>query len=116
MRARPRASSIAGIPLMPANFSTSVRRPPARSPARRPSTSTEGSFAAMTTAAPSAPVWNLSDLYDTLEDPRIGADVSAARERAEALEAAYTGRIATAELSAETLRAALDEYEAILRL
>jgi oligoendopeptidase F len=70
----------------------------------------------MTTAAPSAPVWDLSDLYDAIEDPRIEADVAAARERAEAFESRYAGRIAVAELSAETLRAALDEYEAILRL
>src|SRR5258708_21985404 len=70
----------------------------------------------MTTAAPSAPAWNLSDLYDSLEDPRIAADVAAARERAQALEATYAGRIASATLTAESLRAALDEYEAVLRL
>src|SRR5439155_8778995 len=44
------------------------------------------------------------------------ADVAAARERAAAFEAGYAGRIATAELSAQTLRAAADEYEGILRL
>jgi oligoendopeptidase F len=69
----------------------------------------------MTTAAPSAPVWNLSDLYDSIEDPRIEADVTAARERAQSLEATYTGRIAASDLTAETLRLALDEYESILR-
>jgi oligoendopeptidase F len=70
----------------------------------------------MTTAAPSAPVWDLADLYDSVEDPRIAADVATARERAQALEAAYTGRITSTDLTAETLRAAMDEYEAIMRL
>jgi oligoendopeptidase F len=73
----------------------------------------------MTTAvssAPPSPAWDLSDLYDALDDPQIGADVTAARERAEAFEKRYAGRIATTELTAATLRAALDEYEAILRL
>ncbi len=70
----------------------------------------------MTVPTLSPPVWDLSDLYDAVDDPRIAADVTAARERAQALEARYAGRIACPELSAETLRSALDEYEAILRL
>src|SRR3954463_2783756 len=68
------------------------------------------------TAIAEPPVWNLSDLYDAIDDPSIEADVAAARERAAAFEAGYAGRIATAELSAQTLRAALDEYEAIVCL
>jgi oligoendopeptidase F len=72
-----------------------------------------------TAAAPPsqpAPAWNLSDLYDSIDDPRITADVTAAREQAQAFEKQYAGRIATAELTAATLKQALDEYEAILRL
>jgi oligoendopeptidase F len=69
----------------------------------------------MTTLTTSPPVWDLSDLYDSIDDPRIAADVAAARERAQAFETRYAGRIAARALTAETLRAALDEYEAILR-
>ena len=70
----------------------------------------------MTTTPVSPPVWDLSDLYDAIDDPRIEADVAAARERAQAFEARYAGQIAAAAVSAETLRGALDEYEAILCL
>ena len=70
----------------------------------------------MTTTTVSPPVWDLSDLYAAIDDPRIEADVAAARERAQAFEARYAGQIAAAAVSAETLRGALDEYEAILCL
>ena len=63
----------------------------------------------MTTTPVSPPVWDLSDLYDAIDDPRIEADVAAAQARAQAFEARYAGQIASPALSAETLRAALDE-------
>src|SRR5512138_3040508 len=115
-RASRRNLPAAGEPVWRRAATSRLFRAGGRSGIEGLSTSTEGSCAAMSTAAATAPVWNLSDLYDSIEDPRIAADVSAARERAQALEAAYTGRIAAAELTTDTLRAALDEYEAILRL
>ena len=40
-------------------------------------------------------VWDLSDLYAGVDDPRIADDLSAARRRAEAFETTYRGKIAT---------------------
>lgn len=61
------------------------------------------------------PVWDLSDLYASLDDPRVDADMASVLERARQFEARYRGRIAAADCDAATLREALDEYEAINR-
>src|SRR5262249_32671657 len=37
--------------------------------------------------------WNLADLYDAVDDPRIGRDLDTARQRAATFEAAYRGKI-----------------------
>ena len=57
--------------------------------------------------------WNLGDLFDGIDDPKLGAALAATQERAEAFEADYKGKIAAADLTAEMLGAALREYEAL---
>ena len=57
--------------------------------------------------------WNLGDLFSGADDPKLGAALAAAQTRAEQFEAEYKGKIASLELPAETLGAALREYEAI---
>jgi oligoendopeptidase F len=63
-------------------------------------------------AAPSAlPTWDLSDLYDAPDSPRIEADLTAAEAEARAFAQAHAGRLAA--LSGNGLAAALQTYEAI---
>ena len=57
--------------------------------------------------------WNLSDLYAGVDDPRIDQVLDQAQARAEKLEADYRGKINAPGLTAETLGAALREYEAL---
>jgi oligoendopeptidase F len=63
-------------------------------------------------AAPSAlPTWDLSDLYDRPDSPRIEADLAAAEAEARAFAQAHAGRLAA--LPGNALAAALQTYEAI---
>jgi oligoendopeptidase F len=55
--------------------------------------------------------WDLSDLYEGGEDPRIEADVQAADDAAKAFRDRYYGRVA--ELGATELAAAIEERERI---
>lgn len=57
--------------------------------------------------------WDLGDLYSALDDPAIDQGLDEVMSRAQAFEARYRGQVATAD--AALLRAALDEYDAILR-
>src|SRR4051794_41839666 len=58
--------------------------------------------------------WDLSDLYEGPDDPRIARDLDGALERARAFEAAYRGKIlADGGPSAELLLAAIAEFEAL---
>ena len=57
--------------------------------------------------------WNLGDLYDSIEDPRIEETLNAAQARAEQFERDYKGRINALGLTADVLGAALREYESI---
>ncbi len=59
--------------------------------------------------------WDLSDLYSGLDDPRIQEDLDRLLIGAEAFETDFKGRIASEECTAETLRMALDRYDALLR-
>lgn len=70
-----------------------------------------------TTTVDAAPpvVWDLSDLYSAIDDPAIQSDHERLLARAAEFESRYKGRLAAADCSAATLRAALDEYEAIIR-
>jgi oligoendopeptidase F len=59
-------------------------------------------------------LWELNDLYDGGEDPRLEQDLAGAMHRAEAFAGEYRGRIAS--LAASELAALLAEYEAILEI
>jgi len=60
------------------------------------------------------PAWDLSDLFAGIDDPALEAAMAAARDRTEQFETRYRGTVATEDLTAAHLRAALDEYEALL--
>ncbi|MCW3059772.1 MAG: Oligoendopeptidase [Capsulimonas sp.] len=57
--------------------------------------------------------WDLSDLYQSIDDPKIEATLTEMLTRSEAFQAKYKGRIDSADLTAATLGAALREYEAM---
>ena len=57
--------------------------------------------------------WNLSDLFSGMDDPRIDEVLSAAQARAETIETEFKGKINAPGLTAQTLSAALHEYEDI---
>lgn len=57
--------------------------------------------------------WDLSVLFDSIDDPRIDATWSEANARADAFAAAYRGKINADSLDSETLLAALSELEGI---
>jgi oligoendopeptidase F len=64
---------------------------------------------------PAPVVWDLSDLYAGLDDPRLGTDLDTVLARAEAFEQRYRGSVSDAGCTAKLLREALDEYESINR-
>lgn len=55
--------------------------------------------------------WDLSDLYDGIDDPRIGADIASAERDADAFRERYHGRVAA--LSPTELATAMEEREQI---
>jgi len=57
--------------------------------------------------------WNLGDLFNGMNDPRIEASLVSSLARAEKMETDYKGKIAASDLTAMTLAAALREYENI---
>jgi oligoendopeptidase F len=58
--------------------------------------------------------WDLGDLYEGIDDPRINADLDEAHSRARTFEAAYRGRVAVpGGPPAELLAAALQELEGL---
>jgi hypothetical protein len=61
--------------------------------------------------AEALPAWDLSDLYASPTDPKLGADLDKAEAEARAFEAAHAGKVAT--LSGDALAAAIAAYEAI---
>ena len=60
--------------------------------------------------------WNLAELYNDPDDPRIEADLAEARRRAEAFARQYRGKIASGELDGGALAKVLAEYEALADL
>lgn len=58
--------------------------------------------------------WDLRDLYDSPDDPRIEQDIARARDRARSFRSKYQGRVA--QLTSEELLAAVMEMENILEL
>ena len=49
------------------------------------------------------PTWDLSDLYDSIDDPRLDSDLNSMVDQAAAFEAKYKGRIASADVTADLL-------------
>ncbi len=60
-------------------------------------------------AGPPLPVWDLSDLYASLEDPRLAADLDRAEEGGKAFAARLSGKLGG--LSGDALAEAIGEYE-----
>ena len=58
-------------------------------------------------------VWDLSDLYAGMDDPQLNADLDACDAEADALGAAYRGRVAS--LTAAELAALIARYEALYK-
>ncbi len=59
------------------------------------------------------PIWNLADLYHSVSDPKIEADLTHVLKRAQDFEATYRGQIASRQTTPEKLSAAIRELEAI---
>jgi oligoendopeptidase F len=59
-------------------------------------------------------IWDLSALYDRLDDPRITRDMAKVRHDAEALAAKYRGRIAAGTVTAAELSAFMVEDERVM--
>ena len=56
--------------------------------------------------------WDLTDLYDGMDDPHLNADLDACDTEADALDAAYRGRIAT--LTADEVAELIRRYESLM--
>src|SRR4051812_20255832 len=66
------------------------------------------------TSSAAGVAWNLQDLYAAVDDPRLGQDLQAALQRAQAFEAAHRGKIAALQPDqAETLARAVTELEGL---
>src|SRR6266516_3152145 len=61
------------------------------------------------------PSWDLSRLYDGVDDPRLTADVEAQLARAQRFAETYRGRINSPAVTADLMLAAIREYEEIYR-
>ena len=57
--------------------------------------------------------WNLSDLFKSIDDPKIEQALHHCLDRARQFGSRYRGRIHTGDLTAETLASAIEEYEAL---
>ncbi len=57
--------------------------------------------------------WDLSDLYQRIDDPQIDSDLTALATRATDFEARYRGQLADGSMTAATLAEALGELESI---
>lgn len=57
--------------------------------------------------------WDLSDLFDGIDDPRIESALDAQLAKADEFAARYRGRIECPDLTASTLQSAIEELEAI---
>ena len=71
----------------------------------------EGSIAVASPDAQALPTWNLADLYERPDSPRIEADLATADADARAFQASHAGRLAS--LSGRDLAAAMAAFEAI---
>jgi oligoendopeptidase F len=58
-------------------------------------------------------VWDLDDLYQGLDDPRLDQDLEAVLDKAQAFVSSYQGKMSDEDLEAQTLLSAIQEYESI---
>lgn len=63
--------------------------------------------------AQTPPVWDLSDLYSGIDDPKIEAVLDEQMKRADAFSEKYRNKIDCTDLTAETLNEAISEYESL---
>lgn len=61
-------------------------------------------------------VWDLDDLYQGQDDPRLDQDLEAVREKAQKFVSSYKGKISDEDLKAQTLLSVIQEYESIHEL
>ena len=61
-------------------------------------------------------VWDLDDLYQGQDNPRLDQDLEAVREKAQKFVSSYKGKISGEDLKAHTLLSAIQEYESIHEL
>lgn len=61
-------------------------------------------------------VWDLVDLYQGQDDPRLEQDLEAVREKAQEFASSYKDKIMDEDLEAQTLLSAIQEYESIHEL
>ena len=60
------------------------------------------------------PTWDLSDLYDGVDDSRLDTDLNSMVDQASEFEEKYKGRIASVDVTADLLCSALNDYEALM--
>jgi oligoendopeptidase F len=61
----------------------------------------------------SIPSWDLSDLFSSIDDPKIEESLANLRERAEEFAEKYRGKINNPDLTTDMMLSAITEYEAI---
>jgi len=71
----------------------------------------EGSLAVSAGTADELPAWNLADLYESPQSPRIETDLASADARAQAFAASHAGKLAS--LDGRALAAAMETYQSI---
>jgi oligoendopeptidase F len=76
-----------------------------------PNLAPEGSVSFSPEGAQALPSWNLADLYESPDSPRIEADLSGAEARARAFSDSHAGRLAA--LSGRDLAAAMETFQSI---
>ena len=61
------------------------------------------------------PTWDLSDLYDGIDDSQLDTDLNSMADQAATFEKKYKGCIASADVTADVLCAALNDYETLMK-
>jgi oligoendopeptidase F len=67
----------------------------------------------MTTAQQNLPRWDLSALFSGLDDPKLNEALVQLQSKAEAFEQRYKGTLSSADVSADHLKNAMDNFEAM---
>lgn len=62
------------------------------------------------------PRWDLTDLYQGVDDPKIDEDLVGLERRAEQFQTKYEGRLSEGDFSPEDLKLALDQFESLIEL